>query len=159
MSSRISRLKRAILESFDVERVDLEVNLVSIFQMSENHRLIHQLPRAVIERLFSQAVQVYEIKPDATTYELIEKLLPRTHIELSAASDSLSSLLAQPRKLLEALETSNEDELDSLLYQVSPKSLEMNNNKDYNKYGLNGFMAHTCIEALDMALELPSYTC
>lgn len=114
-SVHISRLKRAILESFDVEGVDLEVNLVPIFQMSENHRLIHQLPQSVIERLFSQAVKSYEINPEPTTYELIEKLLPRTHIELSATSDSLTSLLAQPRKLLEVLEASNEDQLDSLL--------------------------------------------
>ena len=114
-SGRIPRLKSAILESFEVEGVDLEVNLVPIFQMPENHRFIHQFPQPVIERLFSQAVQSYEIKPEATTYELIEKLMPRTHIELSAASDSLSSLLAQPRKLLEALEGSNEDELNSLL--------------------------------------------
>lgn len=92
----------------------MEVNLVSIFQMPENHRFIHQLPQTVIERLFSQAVRSYEDNPEATTYELIEKLLPRTHIEISATSDSLSSLLAQPRKLLEALEAANEDELDSL---------------------------------------------
>ncbi|MCB8982153.1 MAG: ATP-binding protein [Ardenticatenaceae bacterium] len=115
VGGNVSRLKRAILESFDVDGVDLEVNLVSIFQMPENHRFIHQLPQPIIERLFFQAVRSYEDNPETATYALIENLLPRTHIDLSATSDSISSLLAQPRKLLEALEDSNEDELDSLL--------------------------------------------
>lgn len=112
---RVSKLNRAILESFDVDGVDLEVDLVSIFKTSESHRFIYQLPQPIIERLFSQSVQSYGTNLDAAVYDLIQKLLPRTHNELPSTSDSLTSMLARPQKLLKALEASTDNELDSLL--------------------------------------------
>lgn len=111
---RVTKLKGAILDSFDIDGVDLKVDLVPIFQAPDYHGLIHQLPQPIMDRLFLQCVQSYEASPTANTYELIQRLLPRVHIELSPVSDDSTSLLAEPQKLLQALEASDEKSLDSL---------------------------------------------